>query len=225
MSKNRFALLMVVLLLAAAALAGCGGTATTGQEIAQTVQEIAAQSGAIQTGAGAAALKNATATVSAASLRVRAKPSSDANVIFGIKQGEQYKVIGLSSDGEWVELDLPDAPNGAGWVSANFVTVEGAITDAPVTKVTPAAPQTPKASAQDNGAATPGTATVVTEGTRLRVREEPNGNAKIAGYVYNGEIFPVLETSSDGAWVKIGGRTGTDNLNGGWVAAEFLEVN
>lgn len=223
MSKNRLALLMM-LLLAVAALTACGSS-KTGKDVAQTVKEIAAQNSSSQTGAGSQALKNATATVSAASLRVRAKPSSDANVIYGIKQGAQYKVIGLSSDGEWVQLELPDAPNGEGWVSANFVTVEGAITDAPVTKVTPAAPKTPTASAPAKGSATPGTATVVTEGTRLRVRADPNGNAPIAGYVYNGEIYPVVETSSDGAWVKIGGRSGTDNLNGGWVAAEFLVIN
>ena len=145
-----------------------------------------------------------------------AAPNSDAEVIFGVKQGEQYKVTGLSSDGEWVQLALPGAPQGSGWVSANFVTVEGTITDAPVTKVVPSATKVPAA---------PGTATVVTEGTRLRVREEPNSDAKIAGYVYSGENYPVLETSSDGTWVKIGGRAGTDNLNGGWVAAEFMVIN
>jgi hypothetical protein len=26
-------------------------------------------------------------------------------------------------------------------------------------------------------------------------------------------------------WTQIGGRTGTDNLNGGWVATEFLVLN
>ena len=56
-------------------------------------------------------------------------------------------------------------------------------------------------------------------------REEPNSGAKIAGYVYSGENYPVLETSSDGTSVKIGGRAGTDNLNGGWVAAEFMVIN
>lgn len=214
MRFHRFATL-VFLVLVAAALTACGSGTTSGQDVAQAVQQIAAQ-GTGQAGANPAALTNALATVSAKSLRVRSAPNSDAEVIFGVKQGEQYKVIGLSSDGEWVQLALPDAPTGTGWVSANFVTVEGSITDATVTTVVPSATQVPAA---------PGTATVATEGTRLRVRTEPNSNAEIAGYVYTGETYPVLETSSDGAWIKIGGRTGTDNLNGGWVSTEFMVVN
>ena len=213
MRFHRFATL-VFLVLATATVAACGSGKTSGQDVAQAVQQMAAQ-GAGQAGTNPTAL-NALATVSAKSLRVRAEPKSDADVIFGVKQGEQYKVIGLSSDGEWVELNLPDAPQGTGWVSANFVTVEGTITDAAVTKVVPSATKV---------TAAPGTATVATEGTRLRVREQPNSSAAIAGYIYNGETYPVLETSSDGAWFRIGGRTGTDNLNGGWVSAEFLVIN
>ena len=64
-----------------------------------------------------------------------------------------------------------------------------------------------------------------TEGVRLRVRVQPAANAEIAGYVYDGEVYPVVGTTADGQWTQISGRIGTDNINGGWVASEFLVVN
>ncbi len=143
-------------------------------------------------------------------------------MVTGIKQGEQYAVLSLSSDGEWVQLAIPKAPGGKGWVSTNFVTVEGSITDAAVTEVKPSLPKPTATGAAATAA--PGTALVKIEAARLRVRAEPNTDAKIAGYVFNGESYPVQETTPDGKWVKIGGRAGTDNPDGGWVAAEFLVV-
>ena len=76
------------------------------------------------------------ATVNTRSLRVRDSARFEtAAVVAGIRQGEEYAVIGLSSDGQWVELEVPAADGGRGWVSANFVNVAGPITDAEVTAV------------------------------------------------------------------------------------------
>jgi hypothetical protein len=35
----------------------------------------------------------------------------------------------------------------------------------------------------------------------------------------------VVQTTDDGLWTQIGGRPGTDNVNGGWVSSEFLALN
>jgi len=92
----------------------------------------------------------ATATVTARSLRVRAEPSENAEVVAGIREGEQYEVIGRSSDGLWLELAIPQATQGSGWVSANFVTVAGSITDAEVASApTAAATPTPTEAAEE----------------------------------------------------------------------------
>jgi uncharacterized protein YgiM (DUF1202 family) len=239
----------VLALLSVALLGACGGSsAATVAEMAADVALSGAANSAVDTQAGT--IDAAQATVSARSLRVRAEPSATATVVGGIKEGEVYTVIGLSSDGEWVQLAVPAIPSGEGWVSANFVSVEGAITGATITEAVPA----PAPAAADTGAdagadtasgttgfginlptptpaigpqpeALPGTATVTTEGLRLRVRAEPAADAEIVGYVYNGEVFAVTGTSDDGLWTQIGGRTGTDNLDGGWVSTEFLVLN
>jgi uncharacterized protein YgiM (DUF1202 family) len=189
---------------------------------------------------------SAIATVATRSLRVRSAPSETAEVIAGIAEGERYPVLGISSDGLWVQLAIDEAPGGSGWVSSSFVTVEGPITNA-ATVEAPSQPVTSTAGVTITGSPAtasitttvvstitpilvptpaPGFAVVRTDGTRLRVRAEPSVDSPIVGYVYNGESYAVLNTSVDGLWVEIGPSDGTnpDNTTGGWVAAEFLLI-
>ncbi len=196
----------------------------------------------------------ATATVNTRSLRVRDKPFVEAAVIWGVNAGETYPVIGRSSDGMWLQLDLPKAPEKQGWVAADLVTVQGSIADAVIVEVPTPRPTlrprppvsplaTPGATAVLTATAVvalptatprpvpavtpaPGYALVVTDGTRLRVRAAPTADAEIVGYVYPGETYRVVESSADGQWIRIAGAewTPTENPSGGWVAAPFLVV-
>jgi uncharacterized protein YgiM (DUF1202 family) len=156
-------------------------------------------------------------------------------VVAGIAAGESYRVLALSDDGQWIQLAIDSSPTGAGWVSANFVTVEGDITDLAVGNTAATAPVTTTATTTDSVAAPavtlvptpqPGFALVSTEGIRLRVRSEPTTDSSIVGYAYDGETYQVIATSGDGLWVQIPPATGdnTDNPDGGWVAAEFLLI-
>ena len=177
----------------------------------------------------------AVATVTTRSLRVRSQPLETAEVVAGVSEGEQYLVLGISSDGQWVQLAIDDAPGGAGWVAASFVSLEGPITDT-ATVAVPAAPVTTTETITSETVTSEQTVTVepppagfaliVTDGTRLRVRGEPNAESEIVGYVYNGETYAVEEVSSDGEWVRIAGSPDavTDNPDGGWVAAQFLVI-
>ena len=220
--------LLLALLAAALVLSACGGSG--GATVADVIEQTAQAGGDSVSACGAAGATNpAQATVNARSLRVRGAPNPDAEVVGGIKEGEVYDVIGLSSDGEWVQLAIPAIASGEGWVSANYVSVKGAITEVAITEAAATAAaaglKLPTPTPSAGMAAGLGTATVQTEGTRLRVRSEPSANGEIVGYVYNGEVYPVLDTTADGQWTQIGGRVGTDNVNGGWVASEFLVKN
>ncbi|MBX3013887.1 MAG: SH3 domain-containing protein [Caldilineaceae bacterium] len=185
----------------------------------------------------APAESSATATVATRSLRVRQMPNESSEVVAGIAAGETYRVIGLSDDGQWVQLAIESAPEGNGWVSANFVTVEGEITGLAVgsesaTTITNTTESTTSVAVEATPALTlvptpqPGFARVSTEGIRLRVRSEPTADAPIVGYAYDGETYQVIATSGDGLWVQIPPATGSnsDNPEGGWVAAEFLII-
>ena len=234
--------LLLALLAAALVLSACGGSG--GATVADVIEQAAQTGGdsggdSVSAGSAAGAANPAQATVNARSLRVRGAPNPDAEVVGGIKEGEVYDVIGLSSDGEWVQLAIPAIASGEGWVSANYVSVKGAITEVAITEAaasastaaasTAAGLKLPTPTPSAGIAAGPGTgsdtATVQTEGVRLRVRSEPSATGEIVGYVYNGEVYPVLDTTADGQWTQIGGRVGTDNVNGGWVASEFLVKN
>ncbi len=143
--KLKRIVLIVALMTAVALLAACQPITPEDMQSALASQPIATAGAAegSQESTAAAAGDGAMATVAARSLRVRAQPSESAEVVAGIREGEQYEVIGRSSDGLWIELAIPQATQGSGWVSANFVTVAGAITDtevssAPVATATPA---------------------------------------------------------------------------------------
>lgn len=93
------------------------------QETAPAATAPAMQEGAIP-GVGPAM-----ATISARSLRVRSGPSEEAVVVAGARENETYPVLGISSDGAWVLIEIDRSPTGQGWVAASFVTLEGDITN------------------------------------------------------------------------------------------------
>ncbi|MCB0187923.1 MAG: SH3 domain-containing protein, partial [Caldilineaceae bacterium] len=144
------------------------------------------------------------ATVATRSLRVRQTPNENSEVVAGIAEGESYRVLALSEDGLWVQLAVDSAPDGNGWVSTNFVTVEGDISQL-TGSTEEAAASSPAATADVTLVPTPqsGYAIVNTDGVRLRVRSGPSTDNPIVGYAYDGESYQILETSEDGAWVRI----------------------
>lgn len=176
---------------------------------------------------------SAVATIATRSLRVRGEPNEAAEVVAGVREGETYKVVKLSDDGQWVQLAIASAPEGNGWVSANFVSVEGELggmadeamsedADEDAAMEEPAEDAAMEAAIPDAPGA--GLALIFTDGTRLRVRAEPSTDAEIAGYVYNGEIYPAISLSDDNTWVQIGGSAEGDNPDGGWISAEFTVI-
>ncbi len=179
---------------------------------------------------------SAIATVITRSLRVREAPEADAEVVAGVREGETFKVLSLSSDGQWVQIAVDRAPEGSGWVAANFVSVNGAVSgDAEGLVLVPTAPAAEEVMTGDGEAEIeptplpapePGFAMVATDGTRLRVRAEADADSEIVGYVYAGETYEVLGRTDDGLWLQIAGSSegAGDNPNGGWVAAEFMLV-
>lgn len=72
-------------------------------------------------------------TISTDRLRVRALPTEDAEIITRVEEGEVYPVTGISSDGGWLQIETDE---GTGWVSAEFVTLAGDITNIPIVEVT-----------------------------------------------------------------------------------------
>ena len=174
-------LLLIGLVLSLIALAACQpirdpaviaaeATAMTAGEPAVTPAEPSEPAG----------IGPAMATIAAESLRVRALPTDDAEVVAGVKQGETYKVIGISSDGAWIQIEIDRSPDGKGWVSAGFVTLEGDITniatvDVDTAAMTPAATEAPatEATAEPTEEATAEPTAAATEEPVMEATAEP----------------------------------------------------
>ncbi len=58
-------------------------------------------------------------------VNVRAEPSLEGLLVGGLYPGEIADVFAISQDGDWWQIDFPDAPDETGWVAAEFVRFQG----------------------------------------------------------------------------------------------------
>ncbi|MBI1298288.1 hypothetical protein GC175_25420 [bacterium] len=132
-------------------------------------------------------------------LRVRKSPSTNAEIVWRVRNGEYYPVISQTEDGVWVSLAIPELA-GTGWVSSRFVTITEVMTLIPLL----------------------GSVTVTTgDGTRLRVRNAPLTDAKLTGYLEEGETHEVVAVTADRAWALI---NIPDVAGPSWIATEFVMI-
>ena len=127
--------------------------------------------------------------------------------------------------GEATEAPAEEAP--AAETPAAEMTPEAEATEAPAEEATATetAPEaaTPEAAATVEPAAEPAagqTVTITANGGRVLVRAQPRVPSAILGFVTDGATYTLLESSADGAWLKIdfGG-------DGGWIAANLAQIN
>ena len=78
-------------------------------------------------------------------VNIRSGPGSNYPVIGLAPYGAEGEIVGRSADGQWWATDIPAAPQGIGWASADFVAVQNAdnvpvIAASPPAYVPPVAP-------------------------------------------------------------------------------------
>jgi uncharacterized protein YgiM (DUF1202 family) len=244
MISNRIGLLVAILVVGML-VTGCQpisadnmASALAGQEVVLPTP-VATEEAESAAGAAVANLGDgAVATVTASSLRVRAQPSTEAEVVAGVRQGEQFAVIGRSSDGLWLELAVPRATQGRGWVSSNFVTVSGSIVDAPVTSPsveaapTPAPTEEPTEEATEEAAeATPTAApseeaaeATPTEATPTEAAAEAAAEAALTATPVEEEAAAVVTPApgfalviAEGARLRVRAEPTTESAIVGWL--------
>ncbi len=146
-----------------------------------------------------------TARVSANSLRVRQDADPDSPIVAGLRQGDSVQVVGRSEDGVWLQVQIPDVDT-TGWVSAEFVTVEGdiaalplpgaeVVTEQPAPGETPATP----AAGSDGTAAAPATDS---DSQPAAPAMSLNGDAADLKIVDGILTIPSITSASDG-WLVV----------------------
>ncbi|MFM8321364.1 MAG: SH3 domain-containing protein, partial [Chloroflexota bacterium] len=145
-------------------------------------------------------------------VNVRKLPGLDAARIGTLKPGELLPAEGLSEDGFWVALKLPDGRTG--WVSIDYVRLTNKDNLAVVTIA-------PTVLGTRFPTAAPGSAFLVSSWS-VNIRGGPGGEYPVIGQMSQGETAPVVGRSADGTWWQIAYFGAADQL--GWVAADYVQV-
>mgnify|MGYP000187480786 CR=1 FL=1 len=77
-----------------------------------------------------------------ANVNIRSGPSTDYPKVGVLQEGQTAEAIGVSPDGGWWVIKVPDAANGQGWVSGQYVTTAN-VENLPVVQPPPLPPATP----------------------------------------------------------------------------------
>jgi dipeptidyl aminopeptidase/acylaminoacyl peptidase len=95
-------------------------------------------------------------TVTDSRLNIRSGPGVEFSILDKADPGDVYEVSGRTVDAAWIELRLPDLPEGYGWVSADFVEVSRPILGIPVSpRVDESAPKPAATASVNQSAAAP----------------------------------------------------------------------
>ena len=65
-------------------------------------------------------------------LNVRAGPGTNYEIVAKAAGGVVFNAIGRNEEGNWIQVSVADLPSGYGWVSTDYVTVEGQLEQLPV---------------------------------------------------------------------------------------------
>jgi SH3-like domain-containing protein len=174
----------------------------------------------------------AVAISNAVGVNARATSTTDGALLLIVPDGAVLPAVGRSADGEWIQVRLPDGQ--LAWMARAVVNVSDNIDTTPVGGVTaggaapaPAANTTVTATAST--AVTPtapailtsaGLATI-TNPLGANLRSVPDRNTNPVVTVKNGEKFPVLGRTADGAWVQLALPDGTT----GWALVATVSLD
>ena len=166
-------------------------------------------------------------------LQVRMGPGTTYEVTTSLAEGDEVDVLGRDEMGDWVKVSLDNGEEG--WVTSEFVDVEGNLKAVPVvtpvpiatptTDLTPTAMPSPTVPSEATVAPTPAPTVTVpipsrTTGGGLRMRSGPGTNYEVVVLLAEDQEVDVLGRDETGEWLKISLDSGEE----GWVAAEFVDV-
>lgn len=189
---------------------------------------------------------DAVVNITGSRLRVRSGPSANDAIISYVYKGSVHRVLEQSRNGLWVRLAIDNQPDG-GWVSASYVelgrdvpdpgqtaralpptaTATSTPTREPTSTVAPSTATATQTSAPQSLANlaiedTVGVATVrTTDGSRLRVRAQPDPSASILGHAYSDRSYIIFAKTIDDTWVQI---SIPELAISGWISTEYLDL-
>jgi uncharacterized protein YraI len=139
-------------------------------------------------------------------------------VVYGAFLGSQTALVtGKSEDGLWWAISVPVAPDGNGWVSAGWVTVNNADN----VTVLPTPPVPPDADLVPPGPEDPQLVAIA----NVFVRTGPGDNYPAYGIALAGSSGRVIGISEDGLWWVVRINPEIVGTGYGWVLAEYTQAS
>ncbi len=159
-------------------------------------------------------------------VNARSTPSADGELLIVVPNGAVLPAVGRSADGQWIQVRLPD--DRLAWMARTVINVSDNIDTAPVggaenAVATPAPLAAPAATTPAAAVVVPADAALATITNQLgaNLRSVPDRNADPVVTVKNGETFPAIGRTADGAWVQLALPDGTT----GWVLAGTVSLD
>jgi uncharacterized protein YraI len=151
-------------------------------------------------------------------VNVRSGPGTQYPVYGVSSPGQSAEVTGVSPDYTWWVIRIPTsvAPDGQGWMSADYVTVYNT-ENVPVVQPPPPPPEVQPSPPDTSGAY--GVTTDV-----INVRVGPSNQTESYGKVPVGTTFQIVGISDDGKWYAASIPTAIAPDGVGWVNANYVDV-
>ncbi len=144
-------------------------------------------------------------------------PGEDYVVYSAFSGGKSAIVTGKNEDGGWWAVSVPPAPDGNGWVSAEWVTV----TDADNVPVLPTPPVPPSTDLVPPGPNDPQAVALA----NTYVRTGPGNNFPAYGIAPEGAKGRVIGKSSDGGWWVVRIDPKVVGAGYGWVNVNYIQAS
>jgi uncharacterized protein YraI len=161
---------------------------------------------------------NAPYLVANTHVNIRSGPGTQYPVYGVSSPGQSAEVTGVSPDYMWWMIKIPTsvAPDGKGWMSADYVTVYNT-QNVPVVQPPPPPPEVQPPPPDTSGAY--GVTTDV-----INVRAGPSNQTESYGKVPLGTTFQIVGISDDGKWYAASIPTAVAPNGIGWVNANYVDV-
>jgi uncharacterized protein YraI len=139
-------------------------------------------------------------------------------VVYGaFLNGQSATITGRSEDGQWWAINVPVAPEGTGWLSANSVTASntGSVPVLPTPPVPPTTAMVPPGPNDPQGTALANTF----------VRSGPAVNFPAYGVVPAGTTGRVIGVSEDRQWWVVRLDPANVGVGFGWISAQYVQTS
>lgn len=139
-------------------------------------------------------------------LNVRAEPSTAGEVLGIIPANTRVEIIGKDPGEGWWQINYPQAPDGKGWVTGQYVT----------TRTTPEVPTI------GGGETSPDSGNVAVVQQQINVRSGPGTGFNSLGTLSQWDVVQLTGKDPNGTWLQIDFATGPDGK--GWINAAFVQA-